>query len=94
MIEIIREADRPRADWVEAELRELVVGYQRILTTPQAARLDLGLDQPLPLLRDGERLVGGEAELHAYLEELAGFVHDWNTYQGDACYVDDRGESC
>lgn len=88
MIEIIREADSSQADWVEAELRELVVGYERIVTTPQAARRDLGLDQPLPLLRDGGRLVGEEDELHAYLEELAGFVHDWNTYQGDACYVD------
>jgi hypothetical protein len=29
MIEVFREEESPQADWVEAELREMVLGYER-----------------------------------------------------------------
>ena len=87
MIQLFREPLSSEGDQIESALREMVVGYDRVDVTPaEAARL-LGADVALPALKDGERLTSGRKALIAYLDELEQFVHDWHTYQGDACYV-------
>jgi hypothetical protein len=89
MIQIVRELHSSQADAIEAEFRELVLGYERVLSSPG------GADAPgLPAIRDGERLVSGEAQIAEYLKELKRFVRDWRTFEGDYCYVDDDGDVC
>lgn len=94
MITVFREAQSQPADIVEAELRDMVVGFERVTLTPKEVPARLGADVGLPAIQDGARIISGNAELHTYLKELADFYHDWHMYQGDACYIYDNGESC
>jgi len=87
MIQLYREPLSPEGDQIESALREMVVGYERVdVTSADAAHL-LGMEIALPALKDGECITSGRNALAAYLDELEQFVHDWHTYQGDACYV-------
>lgn len=92
MIQLYREPLSPEGDQIESALREMVVGYQRVDVTPAEAIALLGATASLPALKDGVRLTFGREALIAYLDELEEFVHDWHTYQGDACYVRDERE--
>jgi hypothetical protein len=92
MIVLYREEKSPQADTIEAEFREMVLGYDRVIVdTTQAGELFGGLS--LPVIRDNERVVSG-ADIPSYLKELERFVRDWQLFQGDTCYVADDGESC
>jgi hypothetical protein len=91
MIQIIREEVSPQADSIEAEFRELVLAYDRVITTPGQA---YGAGHALPAVRDGERVASGEDEIAAYLKELKRFVRDWRMFEGDTCYVNEDGETC
>jgi hypothetical protein len=88
MIQIIREQDSAQADTIEAEFRELVISYGRVIVTPP------GAGRTLPAIQDGARLVSGDREIAAYLNELRQFVSDWRMFEGDFCYVDDDGSVC
>ena len=91
MIQLYREMQSPEGDQIESALREMVVGYQRVDVTLAEARRLLGADVALPALKDGDKIASGKESLTKFLVDLEQFVHDWNTYQGDACYVrDDR----
>lgn len=91
MIQLYREPLSPEGDQVESALRGMAVGYQRVDVTPAEASHLLGTNVSLPALKDGDRITSGREALTTYLDELEEFVHDWHTYQGDACYVrDDR----
>lgn len=93
MITLYREACSPEADWVEAELREMTLAYDRqVLTPQQAAQQFDGL--ALPILRDGERLASGREALLRFLRHLEQFAVQWRMFQSDACYVDDDGTTC
>jgi len=86
MIEVVRTAESAEADWVEAELHELVLDYDRVVVSPEQAEF------PLPALcRDGQVVSGREA-LIAALRELEALAEAWRRFQGDSCYVDDDGE--
>lgn len=91
MIQLYRESLSPEGDQIESALREMVVGYQRVDVTPvEAARL-LGADVRLPALKNGGKIAFGKEALAGFLVDLEQFVHDWNTYQGDACYIREDG---
>lgn len=91
MIQLYREPVSPEGDQIESALREMVVGYQRVDVTPADAVSLLGADVVLPAVKDGARITSGSEALKKYLDELEQFVHDWHTFQGDACYIrDDR----
>jgi glutathione S-transferase len=91
MIQLYREPLSPEGDQVEAALRGMAVGYQRVDVTPADAASLLGADVSLPAVKDGDQVTSGRAALLEYLDDLEQFFHDWHTYQGDACYVrDDR----
>ena len=93
MIKLYREMDSPPADAIEAEFRELVLGYDRmVLQRDEASRL-FGADASLPLITDNERIVHA-AQFPAYLKELTQLMRQWQLFQGDYCYVDDDGETC
>jgi hypothetical protein len=94
MIEVLREEKSAQGDWIEAELREMVLGYERVITTPDTARQALGPQHSLPAIKNGERIASGKDELMAYLKELESVAREWRTFQGDWCYLDDQGEVC
>ncbi|GAB4581258.1 MAG: hypothetical protein Fur0022_40050 [Anaerolineales bacterium] len=94
MLELFREPHSPTADWVEAELREMVLAFERVIVTPTAAAAQFGEAVSLPVLRDGARLASGKEELTKFLRDLEKFAHQWRMFQGDFCYVDEDGEIC
>lgn len=94
MIEVFREAESAQGDWVEAELRDILLGYERVITTPEAARQALGPEHSLPAIKNNERIASGKEGLMAYLKELEVFANEWRAFQGDWCYVDDQGDVC
>lgn len=93
MIKLYRQAHSPQADTIEAEFRELALGFERVVIEAEEAAALFGSDVSLPLLTDNERLVCG-ADIPAYLKELANLWREWQLFQGDYCYVDDNGEVC
>jgi hypothetical protein len=93
MIKLYREENSLQADTIEAEFRELVLGYDRVMiNADQAARL-FGIQTPLPVITNNERVVSG-GEIPAYIKELKILMRDWQLFQSDACYVRDDGEVC
>lgn len=93
MIKLYREEHSPQADAIEAEFRELVLGYDRVVIEPGEAARSFGAEASLPLITDNERLVRME-QFPAYLKELTQLMRQWQLFQGDYCYVDDDGETC
>ena len=94
MIELFRTEQSQTADWVEAGLRELVVGYRKTVTTSLQAADIFGPQVTLPVIRENGRLISGKESLLAYLDELEKLVEDWRRFQSDACYIDEDGELC
>lgn len=94
MISVYRTEKSQDGDWVEAELKAMVVGYRRILMPQFAAQDKFGEHISLPLITDGEQLVFGEQDLLDYLRRLERFVGDWRRFQSDACYVDEDEQVC
>lgn len=88
MIELLRAPGSADSDWIEAALKELVLGYERREIALHEA------PAPLPAIRHDGRLISGREQLLAYLEELEQLAHDWRRFQADACYIDDDGETC
>ncbi|NTU55800.1 MAG: hypothetical protein HGA79_06090 [Anaerolineales bacterium] len=93
MIKLYREEHSPMADTIEAEFREMVLGYDRMVVEADEAAQLFGAEMPLPVITNNERIVSGE-DIPAYIKELGKLMRDWQLYQGDYCYVDDDGETC
>ncbi|GAB4462282.1 MAG: hypothetical protein Kow0070_21090 [Anaerolineales bacterium] len=93
MIKLYRDSHNPQADAIEAEFRDLALGYERVVIERQEAINLFGEGTILPVLTDNERVVSGEG-IPAYLRELAKLWREWQLFQGDYCYVDDDGEVC
>lgn len=92
MIKLYREEVSLQADAIEAEFRDMVLGYDRVLVDgEEAARLFDGAE--LPVITNNERIVSGD-DLPVYIGELKRLMRDWQRFQGDFCYVDDDGETC
>lgn len=92
MIVLYREEKSPQADAIEAEFRELVLGYDRVIVEPDQAR-ELFDGHSLPIIKNNERVVSGD-EIPIYLKDLEKLMRDWQMFQGDYCYVDEDGEDC
>ncbi|HRQ24340.1 MAG TPA: hypothetical protein PLF42_13005 [Anaerolineales bacterium] len=93
MIVLYREVKSPEADAIEAEFREMVLGYDRVVAEPAQAHEMFGDGHELPVIKNNTRVVSGDA-IQSYLKELGKLMHDWQMFQGDYCYVDEDGESC
>jgi hypothetical protein len=93
MIVLYRESKSPEADAVEAEFREMVLGYDCVIVEPAQARELFGEGHALPVIQNNERVVSG-TDIQPYLKELERLMHDWQMFQGDTCYVGEDGESC
>ena len=92
MIEVIIDEPRSGEPIVDA-LRELVLAH-RVVHVDDAPSPPLPADLTLPAIRDGARVVAGEANLTAYLGELAVLAAAWSRFQSDTCYLDDDGTVC
>lgn len=93
MIKLYRKENSKQADAIEAEFHEMIMGYDRVVLAEKDARQMFGEGTSLPVITNNEKVVSGEA-IPAYLEELRGLMSDWQAYQGDSCYVNDKGETC
>jgi hypothetical protein len=93
MIVLYREANSLQADAIEAEFRELVLGYERVVIEPSKARELFGGEHALPIIQNNQRVVSGE-ETRGYLKELAKLAREWRMFEGDYCYVDEDGGNC
>lgn len=93
MIKLYREKNSPQADIIEAEFRELVLGYDCVLIEPVEAANLFGAENQLPVITNNEKIVSGKG-IPAYIKELTQLMRDWQLFQGDFCYVDEDGESC
>jgi hypothetical protein len=92
MIKLYREEKSAQADIIEAEFRDLVLGYDRVLISQKDAQQKFGEGISLPVLTDNARVVSGD-KIPEYVEELTELVHSWRRFQSDCCYVDEDGET-
>ena len=93
MVKIYREKISPQADAIEAELQEMIFGYDRQILDPAAAVRQFGPEHSLPVITNNEKIVSGE-QIPAYMQVLRTLMKDWQAFQGDSCYVDEKGENC
>ena len=93
MIKLFREEHSSQADAIEAEFHDMLLGYDRIVLPEKEAKQMFGEAAYLPVITNNEKVVSGEG-IPAYLKELRQLMHDWQAFQGDSCYVNDKGENC
>ena len=91
MVKLYREKISPLADILEAELQDMTFGYDREIMDPAEAASKFGPQHCLPVLTNNEKVVSGDA-IPAYMKELQILREDWQAFQSDCCYVDDRGD--
>ena len=89
MIKIYREKISVEADAIEAEFKDMVLGYDQVVIESSTAE-EMFKGRSLPVITNNERVVSGE-DIKPYLKELEKLMHDWQLFQGDYCYVDDDG---
>jgi hypothetical protein len=92
MVKLYREKISPQADLIEAELQDMIFGYDSEMMEPDAAARRFGPLHSLPVITNNEKVVSGE-EIQAYVQELRVLMTDWQAYQSDCCYVNDQGET-
>lgn len=93
MIKLFRKEKSPQSDAIEAEFQDMLLGYDRVVIHEKDAQQMFGAQANLPVITNNEKIVSGRA-IPAYLKELRQLTHDWQAFQGDSCYVDDKGETC
>ena len=93
MIKLYRKENSRQADAIEAEFREMILGYDRVVIAENDAKQMFGAETSLPVITNNEKIVSGEG-IPAYLQELQGLMRDWQRFQGDSCYVDEEEGFC
>jgi hypothetical protein len=93
MVKLFREENSMEADAIEAEFREMVLGYDCSVMDSTEARQIFGAGITLPVITNNERVFSG-AQITTCIKELRQLMHDWQLFQGDYCYVDDQGKTC
>ena len=93
MIKLFRKEDSAQANAIEAEFQDLILAYDRVVIDDNEAKRMFGAETSLPVITNNEKVASGN-EIPAYLKELRTLMNDWQAYQGDSCYVNDKGESC
>jgi hypothetical protein len=92
MVTLYRPPDDSWSDEIQDALDEMVIAYETEIIEAEAER---PADVPsLPALRSDGEVVTGEAALRDHLDQLRALMADWDRFQSDACYIDDRGEVC
>ena len=89
MIKLYREENSPQADTIEAEFREMVLGYDRVIVEPAKAQT-MFEGVALPVITNNDRIVSGE-EIQPYIKALETLMNHWQLYQGDMCMPGEDG---
>jgi hypothetical protein len=90
MIKLYREEKSEQADTIEAEFRDMALGYDRVILDEADAARRFGDGTTLPVITNNEKTFSGD-DIPAYIRELKQLMRDWQMFQGDYCYVDDEG---
>lgn len=91
MIKLYREEVSAEADAIEAEFRELVLAFDRVVVKPaEAGKMFEG--HALPVITNNDRVVSGD-EVPQYIRALEQLMNHWQLYQGDMCMPGEDG-SC
>ena len=93
MVKLFREKVSAKADTIEAEFRDMILGYDRIIVDPAEAAAHFGTEHSLPVITNNDRIVSGE-EITPYINELRDLMSEWQAFQGDSCYVEENGKVC
>ena len=93
MIKLFRNENSAQANLIEAEFKDLLLAYDRVVIDEKEAKDRFGANVSLPVITNNEKVVSGD-QIPAYVKELGTLMRDWQRFQGDSCYVDDNGESC
>jgi hypothetical protein len=93
MIKLYRKENSRLADVIEAEFRDIVLGYDRVVIAEQDAKRMFGTEASLPVITNNEKTVSGE-EIPAYIEELRGLTRNWRRFEVDSCYIDEDERFC
>ncbi len=93
MIKLYRKEKSMQADAIEAEFRDMILGYDRVVIAEQDVKQIFGAGGSLPVTTNNDKTVSGE-EIPAYIEELRGLMRDWQRFQVDSCYVDEDERFC
>lgn len=91
MIFLYREEKSLSADEIEAEFRDLVLGYNCVIVDPAQTANLFGASHALPVIKNNERVVSGN-DIPVYLKELANLAQDWQLFQNHCCVVDDGSD--
>ncbi len=89
MIKLYREETSALADTIEAEFRELVLAYDRVVVEPTEAQT-MFEGVALPVITNNERVVSGD-EIPTYIKALEKLMTHWQLYQGDMCMPGEDG---
>jgi hypothetical protein len=93
MIKLYRRENSEEADAIEADFREMVLGYDRVVVDAKETASLFDPETSLPVITNNEKIVSGDG-IPAYIRELKQLMREWQLFQGDYCYVDDDGETC
>ena len=93
MIKLFRKENSSQANEIEAEFQDLLLAYDRVVIDENEAQRMFGAETSLPVITNNEKVVSGE-QIPAYIKELQTLMNDWQQFQGDSCYVNDKGENC
>ena len=92
MITFFRTSDCPGCEAIEEVLEDLCIAHKVVLV-PQSGVPDESMPDEAkpPILVDDDKVIRGNKNIIAYLEELKGFKELWYKFQSDACYCDENG---
>ena len=93
MVKLFCEINSPQADAIEAEFKDMILGYDRVIIDPVEAMQRFGPEHSLPVITNNEKIVSGD-EINSYIQELQELMTEWQAFQGDSCYVNENGKVC
>lgn len=89
MITFFRTSDCPGCEAIQEVLDDLGVAHKVVIVPPGGNPQESMPDAAKPpVLADDDKVVQGNGNIIAYLEELKGFKELWYKYQSDTCYCD------
>ena len=93
MIKLFRKENSSKANEIEAEFQDLLLAYDRVVIDENEAKRRFGAETSLPIITNTETIVSG-GEIPAYIKDLQVLMNDWQQFQGESWYVNEKGESC
>lgn len=82
MIEFYREKNCITCDFIENELKDMVLAYHTN---------NMKASKNKPEIINGKRVIIGHDDLIKYMDELHHTIELWRKFEGDTCYCDEDG---